>query len=190
MSQVLSEEKLAGGQLLQMVQGDLTQENVDAIVNAANSELAHGAGVAGVISRRAGSQVQEESFEWVRKHGAVSHDAPAYTHAGNLPCRYVIHAVGPVWGSGDEDQKLTTAVQGSLQLADKLGLGSLALPAISTGIFGFPRLRAARVILAAIRNYYQSRPDSKVSLVRISLVDVETIQAFQSAWQSRDQLQS
>ena len=85
------------GQRLEIVQGDITGETVDAIVNAANSHLQHGAGVAGAILRRGGYQIQQESLEWVRQHGPVTHAEPAYTSAGKLPCRYVIHAVGPVW---------------------------------------------------------------------------------------------
>jgi O-acetyl-ADP-ribose deacetylase (regulator of RNase III) len=167
------------GQRLEIVSGDITQEQVDAIVNAANEYLRHGGGVAGVISRRGGPQIQAESDEWVRVHGPVSHAEPAYTGAGRLPCRYVIHAVGPVWGSGDEDAKLTAAVQGSLRLADRLTLASIALPAISTGIFGFPKERAAQVILDAIRSYFAANPASGLKQVRVILYDGPTLDAFQ-----------
>src|SRR5512146_11618 len=98
------------GQRLELVSGDLTEEQVDAIVNAANSHLAHGGGVAGAIVRRGGPSIQAESDAWVHKHGPVTHAEPAYTGAGRLPCRYVIHAVGPIWGAGDEDGKLADAV--------------------------------------------------------------------------------
>ena len=151
MNEIVREGNLPGGRTLQIVRGDLTEEQVDAIVNAANAQLQHGGGVAGAISRRGGPQIQEESNTWVRRFGPVPHARPAHTHAGKLPCRYVIHAVGPVWGSGDEDAKLAAAVQGSLQVAGQLGLISIAMPAISTGIFGFPVERAARVMLQAVR---------------------------------------
>ena len=101
MNQVRKEHTFPSGQVLQIARGDITAETVDAIVNAANSHLMHGAGVAGAIVRRGGPQIQVESSQWVREHGLVSHAEPAYTHAGNLPCRYVIHAVGPVWGEGE-----------------------------------------------------------------------------------------
>ena len=185
-AKVLAEKVLPSGQRLQVVQGDLTQERVDAIVNPANAHLQHGGGVAGAIVRKGGSQIQSESDAWVRERGPVDHAEPAYTGAGALPCRYVIHAVGPVWGEGDEDARLAAAVAGSLRVADRLGLASLSLPAISTGIFGFPKDRAARVILSAVHEYYGENPDSGVRLVRLCLFDEETVEAFLDAWQSWD----
>ncbi|HVN55629.1 MAG TPA: macro domain-containing protein [Anaerolineaceae bacterium] len=178
MNRVVRRMDLPGGQTLEIVQGDLTEEKVGAIVNAANEHLAHGGGVAGIISRRGGRAIQEESDAWVRQHGPVSHREPAYTSAGNLPCRYVIHAVGPVWGSGDEDQKLADAVRGSLELAEELELDAIALPAISTGIFGFPKERAARVILATIFNTAISSPFSHLRQVRVVLYDDATTALF------------
>ncbi len=124
MNRVLLETNLTGGRTLQMVQGDLTQESVDAIVNAANSQLQHGGGVAGAIVRRGGPQIQAESEAWVREHGPVSHAKPAITRSGSLPCRYIIHAVGPVWGEGDEDAKLSAAIHGALAAADRLKIGN------------------------------------------------------------------
>lgn len=178
MNRIVIEETLSSGHILQVVQGDITVENVDAIVNAANAHLQHGGGVAAIITGRGGALIQHESDEWVKKHGPVSHERPAYTGAGNLPARYVIHAVGPVWGSGDEDRKLGAAVRGSLKVADELHLKSLAVPAISTGIFGFPKERAARVILDTIREYYTENPNSGVNLTRIVLYDTPTLEAF------------
>ncbi len=185
MNVVLKEHLLPSGQVLQIVQGDLTEEAVDAIVNAANAQLKHGGGVAGAISWRGGPQIQAESDAWVSQHGPVAHDQPAYTQAGALPCRYIIHAVGPVWGEGNEDQKLAAAVTGSLSLADQLGLLSIAFPAISTGIFGFPKEQAARVILAAIRDYFSKSLGSRLKQVRLTLYDQPTVQAFMDAWESQ-----
>jgi len=139
------------GNVLCLWQGDITQLEADAIVNAANAYLQHGGGVAGVISRSGGPEIQAESNAWVAEHGPAGNAEPAYTTAGELPCRCVIHAVGPIWGSDDEDAKLDAAVTGSLQLAEKLDLRSLALPAISTGIYGFPKERAAHVIFVHFR---------------------------------------
>jgi len=138
MNQVYKEFGYPSGQVVQIAQGDITAEAVDAIVNATNSRLMHGAGVAGAIVRGGGPQIQAESRQWVREHGPVSHNAPAYTHAGNLPCHYVIHAVGPVWSEGDEEDKLAAAIRGSLQLAEQLDLGSIAFPAISTASSASP----------------------------------------------------
>jgi len=183
MNHVILETDFAGGVRLQLVEGDLTEEAVDAIVNAANSHLQHGGGVAGAISRRGGPQVQEESNVWVRRHGPVTHDHPAYTSAGRLPCRYVIHAVGPIWGAGDEDAKLARAVRGSLQQAEELKLQSLALPPISTGIFGFPKERAAAVILEAIQEYFAGLQHSSLETVRLTVIDQPTLAACRSAWE-------
>lgn len=186
MNQVLREQPLSAGTVFQLIQGDLTQEEVDAIVNPANAHLQHGGGVAGLIVRRGGEIIQQESAAWLREHGPVRHAEPAYTSAGELPCRYVIHAVGPVWGEGDEDAKLATAVQGSLRLADQLELGSIAFPAISTGIFGFPKERAAQVILAAVGAYFAEHPSSKLGIVRLTLFDQPTVSAFVGVWDAHE----
>jgi O-acetyl-ADP-ribose deacetylase (regulator of RNase III) len=186
MNRVLREAKLESGQLLQIVQGDLTQENVGAIVNAANERLKHGGGVAGAIVRRGGRVIQSESDQWVQEHGPVSHSEPAYTHGGDLPAQYIIHAVGPVWGSGDEDAKLDAAVQGSLRVADELDLASVAFPAISTGIFGFPKDRAARVILHAILDYFEANLESDLEKIRLTLYDQPSVDTFIEVWESSD----
>lgn len=185
MNQVLMEQIFPSGQRLQIVQGDLTEERVDAIVNAANANLQHGGGVAGVIVRKGGSEIQSESDAWVRAHGPVRHSEPAYTSAGRLPSRYIIHAVGPVWGAGEEDEKLAAAVKGSLALADRLNLRSIALPAISTGVFGFPKARAAQVIFRAIEGYYEAHPGSGVEITRLTLFDQPTAEVFRDAWSSQ-----
>ncbi len=185
MSQVVSQYKFASGQTLQIVQGDLTQESVDAIVNAANSGLQHGGGVAAAISQRGGPEIQAQSNAWVRAHGPVTHGEPAYTTAGRLPCRYVIHAVGPVWGEGDEDNKLREAITGSLRLTEHLELSSIAFPAISTGIFGFPKERAAGIILSAIQDYMLQNPTSGLTQVRLTLFDQPTLDAFLTIWKEK-----
>ncbi|HVN14545.1 MAG TPA: macro domain-containing protein [Anaerolineales bacterium] len=182
MNKVLVERALPNSQILQIVQGDLTIEKVDAIVNAANEHLQHGGGVAWAIVRKGGEAIQQESDEWIRAHGRVSHAHPAWTSGGLLPAKYVIHAVGPVWGDGDEDAKLAAAVRGSLKVADELGLTSIALPAISTGIFGFPKGRAAEVIFKSIAHYFDEQPESKIQLIRMVLFDQSTIDAFLDVW--------
>lgn len=185
MRPTLREQVLPGSQKLQIVQADLTEERVDAIVNAANSKLQHGGGLAAAISRKGGPQIQEESDAWVRQYGPVTHTSPAYTSAGRLPSRYVIHAVGPVWGEGDEDAKLGEAVSGALRLADWLGLESISLPAISTGIFGFPKSRAAGIILAAIDEFFSLNPTSGLKLVRLALYDQPTLGVFLDEWDKK-----
>jgi O-acetyl-ADP-ribose deacetylase (regulator of RNase III) len=143
-----------GSTLLELVEGDITTMETDAIVNAANDRLAHGGGVAGVISRIGGPTIQRESNEWVRAHGKVPTGHAAITSGGQLKARYVIHAVGPVYdGTAKSAELLGCAVRAALRLADDRGLRSIALPAISTGIFGYPMKEAARVILLAIAQY-------------------------------------
>jgi O-acetyl-ADP-ribose deacetylase (regulator of RNase III) len=188
MNQTIREYRFPSAQVLQLVQGDITSEVVDAIVNAANAHLAHGAGVAGAIVRQGGAVIQAESDQWVREHGLVSHANPAYTLAGNLPCRYVIHAVGPRWGEGDEQTRLNEAIIGSLRCAEQLGLASIAFPAISTGIFGFPKELAAQVMLAAIQDYLEKHPASELKLIRLVMFDVATMQAFLRLWEQDDHL--
>lgn len=182
MNSVLVEKKFTTGQSLQIVQGDITIEEVDAIVNAANEQLAHGGGVAWAISKKGGAKIQEESDEWVRKHGPVSHAHPAWTSGGNLPAKYVIHAVGPVWWDGEEDKKMSDAVAGSLQVADELKCASISMPAISTGIFGFPKDRAAGIIFKAVASYFEMNTNSSLKQVRIILFDQSTIDVFMKQW--------
>ncbi len=181
MNKVLVDQTLPTGQIIQIVQGDLTTETTNAIVNAANEHLQHGGGVAWAIVQRGGEVIQQESDAWIRKYGPVPHSHPAWTSGGLLPAKYVIHAVGPVWGDGNEDEKLSAAVHGSLEVADKLNLSSISLPAISTGIFGFPKDRAAGVIFSTIKNYF-AHHESGIKLVRLVLLDDATIRAFISAW--------
>ncbi len=178
MNTVLQERSLPAGQTLQIVQGDITTEEVDAIVNAANEHLQHGGGVAWAISKRGGPTIQQESDEWIQTKGSVDHAHPAWTLGGLLPAKYVIHAVGPVWGEGDEDAKLSAAVSGSLRVADELELHSIAFPAISTGIFGFPKERAAKIILGAIETYFEENASSGIKVVRLVLFDQSTADAF------------
>ena len=141
---------------LELVEGDITQMPTDAIVNAANEHLAHGGGVAGVISRRGGPAIQRESDAWIRQHGRVVTGSAAITGGGNLKARHVIHAVGPVYdGTPRSAERLAAAVRAALRMADDHGLSSIALPAISTGIYNYPMDEAAPVMLRAAIAYLQ-----------------------------------
>jgi O-acetyl-ADP-ribose deacetylase (regulator of RNase III) len=182
MNTLLVERILPTGQTIQIVQGDITTEEVDAIINAANEHLHHGGGVAWALSKKGGPTIQKESDEWVRQHGRVPHAAPAWTSGGLLPAKYVIHAVGPVWGDDDEDNKLQSAVTGSLRMADELKCSSIAMPAISTGIYGFPKERAAGIIFSAIKKYFVENSSSNVNQIRIVLFDQPTVEAFINQW--------
>jgi len=142
-------QTVLNGVTVALVQGDITEQDTDAIVNAANSQLVLGAGVAGAIRKKGGPSIQEECF-------AIGHcdvgDA-VITGGGNLKARYVIHAVGPRMGEGSEAGKLANAVRASLALAEEHGLQSITLPAISTGVFGYPLEGCADVMLRVIFDY-------------------------------------
>jgi O-acetyl-ADP-ribose deacetylase (regulator of RNase III) len=141
---------------LELVEGDITKLDTDAIVNAANDRLAHGGGVAGVIAQAGGPAIQRESDKWIREHGRVPTGSAAITSGGDLKADYVIHAVGPVYSSMSKSKAaelLASAVESTLEMADEYDLRSIALPAISTGIYGYPMGEAAEVMLKAAINY-------------------------------------
>ncbi len=143
-----------GSTTLELLKGDITELDTEAIVNAANEYLKHGGGVAGVISQKGGPIIQRESDEWVKKHGPVKTGSCAITSGGNLKAKFVIHAVGPVYdGTSRSAELLASAVKCSLKMADEHNIKSIALPAISTGIFGYPMGEAAEVILKTILEY-------------------------------------
>jgi O-acetyl-ADP-ribose deacetylase (regulator of RNase III) len=171
--EIILKEILPGKQL-KLIKGDITEEVVDAIVNAANSHLKHGGGVAGAIVRKGGQVIQEESD----KISPIAVGEAAITSAGKLAAHYVIHAVGPQWGEGNEDEKLSNAVQNSLKIAAENQLQSISLPAISSGIFGFPKPRCAKLILEAINKYLEMSPESSLKEIRICLFDHLTLQEF------------
>lgn len=180
MNQLLREKQLANGVSLKLVRGDLTQEQVDAIVNAANEWLMHGGGVAGAIVRKGGEVIQRESDEWVRRHGPITHERPAWTSGGKLPARYVIHAVGPRWGEGQEEERLRTTIRGALELAQSLGVRSIAFPLISAGIFGYPPLEAAQVILETMLTYV--REHGQPADVRLVVYETSLAETIREQW--------
>jgi len=180
---ILLTYQFPSGQQLMLIQGDLTLQKVDAIVNAANPRLRHGGGVAAMILRRGGRKINAESYAWLEEHGPISHAEPAYTSGGKLACSYIIHAVGPIWGRGDEDQKLSEAITGALKVAEELSLTSIAYSAISTGIFGFPKKRAARVFYQTFMSYFSENPESPLVDIRMVVYDEPTSAAFHTVWE-------
>lgn len=165
-------EASAGGARVRVIRGDLTEAPVDAIVNAANSHLQHGGGVAGAIVRKGGQVIQEESD----RIGFVPVGKAALTSAGRLPARFVIHTVGPRWGEGDEEAKLASAVTSALDLAEEKGLATVAMPAVSGGIFGFPKESCAHIIVREIAAF--GRKAKTVKTIDIYLMDAEIIGFF------------
>jgi O-acetyl-ADP-ribose deacetylase len=151
------------------VRGNLLDEPVDAIVNAANGHLAHGGGVAGIISRAAGPELDRESALLIQKHGSLATGSAVVTTAGKLPFKGVIHAVGPRFGEGDEEAKLVRALQAAFRLADERGW-SVAFPAVSSGIFAVPLDICARAYVKAVRG-------CALSKVRLCLRDQPVIDA-------------
>jgi len=165
---------------IHLVKGDITELEADAIVNAANPYLEHGGGVALAIVRKGGEIIQEESRRYVRDHGPVPVGGVAVTSAGRLRARYVIHAVGPRYGEPDGDAKLASAIRSSLDKAEELGLRSIALPAISTGIYGYPYRRAAEIMASVLRSYsYRS-----LSRVIVCLYGDEAYRVFEKVFNS------
>ena len=136
-------EILVQNTVLKLLVGDITQQTTDAIVNAANSRLIHGGGVAGAIVRKGGMSIQIESYQ----KAPVPVGQAVITSSGTLKCKYVIHAVGPRMGEGDEDNKLKNATVNCLRVAEENKLSSISFCAISTGIFGYPMDRCAEIML-------------------------------------------
>ena len=156
-----------------LIQGDITEQDTDAVVNAANRELILGGGVAGAIRRKGGDAIQQECD----RIGGTQVGGAVITGGGNLKARHVIHAVGPRMGEGDEDEKLGRATLNSLVLADSKGMKSIAFPAISTGIFGFPAERCARIMLEVTCNYLSG--ESRLLQVVFCLYDSATLALFE-----------
>lgn len=142
---------------LKLLVGDITAQATDAIVNAANSRLMHGGGVAGAIVRKGGMSIQLESF----KKAPVPVGQAVITGAGSLKCKYVIHAVGPRMGEGNEDEKLKNATINCLRVAEENNLSSIAFCAISTGIFGYPMDRCAEIMLSNTIAYLKGQTTLK-----------------------------
>ena len=164
--------------ILELTQGDITDLDTDAIVNAANTALQLGGGVAGAIRRKGGPKIQEEC----NKIGGTHVGGAVITTGGNLKAKYVIHAVGPRHGEEHEDEKLKDATLNSLILADKNNLESIAFPAISTGIFGFPKDRCATIMLSTTIAYLEG--PTKLGRVVYCLYDQKTFEIFKRALQS------
>jgi O-acetyl-ADP-ribose deacetylase (regulator of RNase III) len=167
--------------LLELIQGDITDQTADAIVNAANARLQMGGGVAGAIRRRGGPAIQEEC----NRIGGTYVGGAVITTGGNLPAKHVIHAVGPIHGDDHEDEKLKDATLNSLKLADKNRLKSIVFPAISTGIFGFPKDRCATIMLSTTIAYLEG--PTGLEKVVYCLYDNKTLEIFEHTLQSMTQ---
>jgi O-acetyl-ADP-ribose deacetylase (regulator of RNase III) len=139
--------------IIELLEGDITEMETEAIVNAANAQLILGGGVAGAIRKKGGPKIQQEC----NKIGGTFVGGAVITTGGNLKAKFVIHAVGPRMGEGDEDEKLKNATLNSLKLADSKNLKSISFPAISAGIFGFPIQRCAEIMLQTTIAYLKGQ---------------------------------
>ncbi len=159
---------------IEIHQGDITRLAVDAIVNAANKTLLGGGGVDGVIHRVAGPGLLEEC----RTMGGCNTGEAKITSGYNLPCKFVIHAVGPVWKGGNhgEEDHLANAYKNALRIADNMKLDSIAFPNISTGIYGFPKKKAAKIAISAVREHLES--DTSLKRVIFCIFDDENMKIY------------
>lgn len=184
------EHALGNGVKLSLYQGDITDEAVDAIVNAANERLQHGGGVAAAIVRKGGRQIQEESNRLIKRYGPLDVGEADYTSGGSLSCRHVIHTVGPEWFRHGKDMSkslLRRACLESLRLAVQLNVSSIALTAISSGIFGMPKDICAEIMFHSIEEFSVSE-DAKLSTlrdIRIVIIDDPTLTVFQEEFVKR-----
>lgn len=161
--------------------GDITQLDVDVVVNAANRALSHGGGVAAAIARAGRPVVDEESEAWIRQHGPLEPGEAAHTGAGSMRARWVVHVAGPQYQEGqDNEGLLRRAVAAALARSAELGARTVAMPAISTGIFGYPRRKAVGVIADEVKGWLAANP---ALLDRVILVgfDEATAAEFRAA---------
>lgn len=166
--------------MIELIRGDITKQATDAIVNAANSSLLGGGGVDGAIHRAGGPAILEECMKIRSRQGGCKTGEAVITSGGNLPARYVIHTVGPVWNGGNknEDALLTACYTNSLQLATENGIRTISFPNISTGIYHFPKNRAATIAVAAVKSFLEK--NDTVDKVVFVCFDEENYQLYQA----------
>jgi len=170
-NKVLRRLEISQRRYFEVVTGDLLAEKTDAIVNAANSHLAHGGGVALAIAQAAGMSLVEESNRIVRQQGRVPVGEAVVTTAGRLPFKGIIHTVGPQMGEGDEKDKLARAVQSSFLRAHERKWGSVSFPGVSSGIFSVPHSICADAYFEAVNRFWGTYGDSTVHLIRLVLFE-------------------
>ncbi len=176
-------EYIFGNLKVIIVRGDITELEADAIVNAANSYLKHGGGVALAIVRKGGKVIQEESDRYVQEHGPVPVGSVAVTNAGKLKAKYIIHAVGPVYGDEKGDEKLASAIRSALLKAEELKLMSIALPAISTGVYGYPFEKCAAIMYDVLKEF--SAHNVNLKKVTICLFQEEAYNTFKNIFEQK-----
>jgi O-acetyl-ADP-ribose deacetylase (regulator of RNase III) len=166
---------------IKVIQGDITKQQVDAVVNAANSSLMGGGGVDGAIHRNGGKQILDDCMDIINRQGRCKTGEAVITTGGKLPARYVIHTVGPVWNGGhkNEPELLANCYKNSLQLAVDKGIKTIAFPNISTGIYHYPKPEAAEVALNAVADFLAA--DDSIAEVLFVCFDAENFELYAEA---------
>ncbi len=165
---------------IEVIQGDITNVRVDAVVNAANSSLLGGGGVDGAIHRAGGPRILEECRQIIARQGGCATGQAVITSAGNLPSKYVIHTVGPVYGQSPQDADLLrNCYINSLKLASDYHCRSVAFPNISTGVYGYPKHMAARIAVQAVHDFLKSSPS--LDLVQFCCFDLDNFDLIKQA---------
>jgi O-acetyl-ADP-ribose deacetylase (regulator of RNase III) len=172
-TQLIDEIRMSNDKIIRLIKGDITDQNVDVVVNPANSYLKHGGGVAGAIVRKGGKIIQTESD----RIGFVPVGSSVITTSGELPCQAIIHTVGPKMGEGNEDFKLSKSIHSSLSLASDNSYKSISIPAISSGIYGFPKDRCANILLDESIKFLQNNKTS-LQTIEFCIIDNETLFHF------------
>ena len=172
-TKLIDEIRMSNDKIIRLIKGDITEQNVDVVVNPANSYLIHGGGVAGAIIRKGGKIIQTESD----KIGFVPVGSSVITTSGELPCEAIIHTVGPKMGEGNEDFKLSKSIHSCLSLASDNSYKSISIPAISSGIFGFPKDRCANILLDESIKFLQIN-NSSIKIIEFCIIDDETLAHF------------
>lgn len=169
---------------IEVIKDDITLLDVEAIVNPANTFLMHAGGLAAAIVKRGGMIIQQES----KKLGNVPTGSAVITTGGNLKAKHVIHAVGPRYKNGEsgEAEKLASSVSNALMIADKKKLKSIAIPAISSGIFGYPIMESSKIIVDTVADYFKKNKESNLQKVILCLFDEEAFNNFVRALEKHD----
>ena len=182
-SQLIDEIRISKDKIIRLIKGDITEQNVDVVVNPANSYLKHGGGVAGAIVRKGGKIIQTESD----KIGFVPVGSSVITTSGELPCEVIIHTLGPKMGEGNEDFKLSKSIHSCLSLASDNSYKSISIPAISSGIFGFPKDRCANILLDESIKFLQNN-NTSIKIIEFCIIDDETLFHFKMKFKKLEKI--
>jgi len=170
---------------IKVVHGDISYESVEAIVNAANSNLNHKGYVSEALVKKGGTVIQQESDQLVQESGQIPTGQVAVTGPGRLECKYIIHAVGPIYTDGlnSECEKLWNAIYNSLSKAQELRCCSISIPAVSSGIFGYPLEECAKIFFEVVRNFLEKNNDTCLKEIRLTNHDLPTVKVFEQEFE-------